>query len=80
MTEVESSARPTRRRASRAAGPAGGEAATTAVSVDSAAEPVKRRPTPVGAPRRRRAHRTLVVLIALVVGLVGITTLAVCLG
>lgn len=80
MTEVESSPRPTRRRASRAAGPAGGEAATTAVSVDLPAEPVKRRPTPVGAPRRRRAHRKRVVLIALAVGLVGITALAVGLG
>jgi len=76
VTEAESAARPTRRRASRAAGPAGGEAAATAVRVDTPAEPVKRRPAPVGPPPRRPAHRRLVGLVALAVGLVGIAGLA----
>ena len=80
MTEVDPGTRSTRRRASRAAGPAGGEAATTAVKVDAPVEPVKRRPTPVGPPPRRRAHRKLVGLIALAVGLVGIAALTVGLG
>lgn len=76
MTEAESATRPTRRRASRAAGPAGGEAATTAVKVDAPAQPVKRRPAPVGPPPRRPANRRLVGLIALAVGLAGIAALA----
>ena len=76
MTEVDPATRSTRRRASRAAGPAGGEIATTAVKVDTPAEPVKRRPAPVGPPPRRPAPRRLVGLIALAVGLVGIAALA----
>ncbi len=76
MTEVDPGTRSTRRRASRAAGPAGGEIATTAVKVDTPAEPVKRRPAPVGPPPRRPAPRRLVGLIALAVGLVGIAALA----
>jgi Mce-associated membrane protein len=76
VTEVASGTRSTRRRASRAAGPAGGEAATTAVKVDTPAEPVKRRPAPVGPPPRRPANRRLVGLLALAVGLVGIAALA----
>jgi Mce-associated membrane protein len=69
-----------RRRASRAAGPAGGEAAATTVRVDAPVDPVKRRPAPAGRPARRPAHRRLVGLIALAAGLVGITALAVGLG
>jgi Mce-associated membrane protein len=80
VTEADSAARPTRRRASRAAGPAGGEAAATTVRVDAPVDPVKRRPAPAGRPARRPAHRRPVGLIALAAGLVGITALAVGLG
>jgi Mce-associated membrane protein len=78
VTEVDAATRSPRRRASRAAGPAGGEAATTATAlrVDTPAKPVKRRPAPVGPPPRRPAHRRLVGLIALAVGLIGIAGLA----
>lgn len=61
---TESTTRPARRRASRAAGPAGGEVAAKTVRVDTPAEPVKRRTAPVGPPPRRPAHRRLVGLIA----------------
>ena len=64
-----------RRRASRAAGPAGEEAAT-AVRVDTSVEPAKPRTAKVGPPPRRPAHRRLVGLIALAGGLVGIAALA----
>jgi hypothetical protein len=64
-----------RRRASRAAGPAGGAAAATAVRVDTPSGPVKPRTAPIGPPPRRPAHRRLVGLIALAVGLVAITAL-----
>jgi Mce-associated membrane protein len=70
-------ARPVRRRASRAAGPAGSEAAATALRVDTPAEPVKQaRTAPVGPPPRRPAHRRLVGLIALAAGLVAIAALS----
>jgi Mce-associated membrane protein len=75
VTEADSPTRPTRRRASRAAGPAGGEAAEATVRVDAPAEPVKRRTTPPGPPPRRPAHRRLVGVIALAVGLIGIAAL-----
>lgn len=66
-----------RRRASRAAGPAGGEsAAATAVRIDAPGEPAKRPATPVGPPPRRPAHRRLVGLISLVTGLVAIAVLS----
>lgn len=65
-----------RRRASRAAGPAGGEAAATTVRLDTPAQTVKRRAAPVTRPARRAAHRRLVGLIALSAGLVGIGALA----
>lgn len=71
----EPATRRARRKASRAAGPAGGQAATTSVRVEAPAEPVKRRATPVGPPQRRPANRRLVGLIALVAGLVGIGVL-----
>jgi len=76
VTEADSSTRPARRRASRAAGPTGGEAVATAVRVDTPAPPVKRPAVPIGPPPRRPAHRRLVGLIALACGLGGIAVLA----
>ena len=73
MTDAPS--RPVRRRASRAAGPAGGEAASTTVRVEAPPEPVKRRATPIGPPPRRPAHRRLVGWTALAAGLLGIVAL-----
>jgi Mce-associated membrane protein len=64
-----------RRRASREVGPAGREAAATTVRVEAPAEPVKRRTAPVSPPPRRPAHRRLVGLIALAVGLFAIAVL-----
>ncbi|ORV11288.1 mammalian cell entry protein [Mycobacterium celatum] len=71
----EPATRRARRKASRAAGPAGGDAATATVRVEAPAEPVKWRTAPVGPPQRRPANRRLVGLIALVAGLVGIGAL-----
>jgi Mce-associated membrane protein len=80
-TEVASAAtRPARRRASRAAGPAGGEVLATTVRIDTPVEPVKRRSAPLGPPPRRRAHRWLVAGVALTAVLVGIAALAAGLG
>ncbi|GBE67712.1 mammalian cell entry protein [Mycobacterium sp. MFM001] len=76
MSEEEPTTRRARRRASRAAGPTGGEAAMATVRVEAPAEPVKRRATPLGPPQRRPANRRLVGLIALVAGLVGIGALS----
>jgi Mce-associated membrane protein len=76
VTEEDSATRPPRRRASRAAGPHGGEPAATTVRVDTAPKPVKRPNTPVGPPPRRPAHRRRVGWIALAASLVGIATLA----
>ncbi|HXB89209.1 mammalian cell entry protein [Mycobacterium sp.] len=76
MTEAESATRPVRRRASRAAGPTGGEAASATVRVEAPPEPVRRRPRPVGPPPRRLAHSRLVGFIALAAALVGIAVLA----
>lgn len=64
-----------RRRASRQAGPAGGDAAATTVQVDAPVKLVKPRTAPVGPPPRRPAHYRLVGLIALVLGLVAIAAL-----
>lgn len=75
MTATESPSRPTRRRASRAAGPASAETAAATVRVDVSPEPVKRRPAPVCPPPRRAAHRRLVGWTALAAGLVGIAAL-----
>jgi hypothetical protein len=74
--EADSATRPGRRRASRAAGPSGGEAASTTVRIEAPPEPVKRRAAPVGPPPRRPAHRRLVGWIALAAGLAGIAVLA----
>jgi len=72
---TDAPSRPVRRRASRAAGPAGGEAASTTVRVEAPPEPVKRRATPIGPPPRRPAHRRLVGWTALAAGLLGIVAL-----
>jgi Mce-associated membrane protein len=69
-------ARPPRRRASRAAGPHGGEAAVGRVSVETVADPIKRPNTPIGPPPRRSANGRLVGWIALAVSLIGIAILA----
>lgn len=76
MTGPDSSTRPTRRRASRAAGPTGIEVAATTVRIETAPEPVKRQSAPVGPPPRRPAHRARVGWTALVFGLTGIAVLA----
>ncbi|WP_113963466.1 mammalian cell entry protein [Mycobacterium shimoidei] len=65
-----------RRRASRAAGPAGGQAAAGTVRLEAPAVTVKRPTAPVARPARRPAHRRLVGLIALSAGLAGIGALA----
>ena len=79
-TSPESATRPVRRRASRAAGPSGGQASSTTVRIEAPPEPVKRRATPVGPPPRRPAHRRLVGWTALVAALAGIAVLAAGLG
>lgn len=76
MTEAESATLPTRRRASRAAGPAGGEAAAATVRVDAPPQPAKQRPARIGPPPRRLAHRRLVGWTALAFVLVGIAALS----
>jgi Mce-associated membrane protein len=75
VTETESATRPARRRASRAAGPHGGETTAATLRVETSAAPVKRRATPVGPPPRRAAHGRLVGLIGLAAVLVGIAAL-----
>lgn len=65
-TPTEAS-KPVRRRASRAAGPANGDAATaTGIAVEKPAIKV-RLARPAGAPPRRQPHRMLVAAVALVV-------------
>ncbi len=76
MNESDSSTRPARRRASRAAGPTGNEVAATTVRIETAAKPVKRQNTPVGPPPRRPAHRVRVGWTALAFGLSGIALLS----
>ena len=76
MTEAGSTKRPTRRRASRAAGPTGNEAATKTVQLGSAAPTVKRPAVSAGPPPRRPAHRRLVGWVALAFGLSGMAVLA----
>ncbi|WIM86250.1 mammalian cell entry protein [Candidatus Mycobacterium wuenschmannii] len=80
MTDGEPETRAPRRRASRPAGPHGGEAATAAVPVASPPTPAKRQNRPLGPPPRRPANGTRVGLIALVAGLIGIALLAVGVG
>src|SRR3984957_17119003 len=76
VTEEDSVTRPPRRRASRAAGPHGGEPGAATVRVETAPKAVKRQNTPLGPPPRRPAHRRRVGWIALAASLVGIVTLA----
>jgi Mce-associated membrane protein len=68
-----------RRRASRAAGPASGEATTsTSVPVEAARKPVRvRLSKPVGPPPRRQPHRSLVALVAVATTLVLVVALGV---
>jgi Mce-associated membrane protein len=80
VTEAESSTRPPRRRATRAAGPHGGEPAASTVRADTAPKPVKRQNTPVGPPPRRPTHRRRVGWIALAAALFGIAVVAVGVG
>jgi Mce-associated membrane protein len=74
--ETEAATRPPRRRASRAAGPHRGEAASTSIPVEAAPQPVKRAVTPLGPPPRRPAHVMLVAWIALAASLIGVVSLA----
>jgi Mce-associated membrane protein len=76
LTSPEPASRPPRRRASRAAGPHGGEAAVGTVPVETAAKPVKRQNAPIGPPPRRSGNGRLVGWIALAASLVGTTALA----
>ena len=71
-----SAKRPPRRRASRAAGPHAGEAATTAVRIETESTPVKRLNAPIGPPPRRVANTRRVAWIALAGSLIGIAVLA----
>ena len=70
IEETASNTRPVRRRASRAAGPTGagtaGELTQTVPLVEPSTKAAARssQPTPLKAPPRRRAHRTLVALVA----------------
>lgn len=76
MTEADSSTRPARRRASRAAGPTGAEVAATTVQIETAPKPVKRQSAPIGPPPRRPAHVRRVGWTALAFGLTGSVVLA----
>ena len=75
-TATEAS-KPTRRRASRAAGPAAGDAATvsTGVSVE-APKAVKVKMSRPGPPPRRQAHRKLVAIISLATAFVAAAAMA----
>jgi Mce-associated membrane protein len=80
MTEDKAStteSRPAgRRRASRAAGPAGGPATTGAVSTETPTTVRVRLPKPAGPPPRRQPHRKLVAVIALATVFVAVVALA----
>jgi Mce-associated membrane protein len=82
MTEETASTQPSprppgRRRASRAAGPASGEAATTTGVPVEAPKTVKvRLPRPAGPPPRRPSHRGLVGWVALATVLVAVIALS----
>jgi Mce-associated membrane protein len=73
---TEAAPRPPRRRASRPAGPHGGEVATTTVRLEAAGKPVERLNAPVGPPPRRPGNVGLVSWIALAASLVGATGIA----
>jgi Mce-associated membrane protein len=75
-TASTESPKPTaRRRASRAAGPAGEVTTSTGVPVDAPRIATVRLPKPVGPPPRRQPHRRLVALLALVATLVMVAAL-----
>ncbi len=76
LTGSEQATRPPRRRASRAAGPHGGEAAATTVRAQTAPNPVKRPNTTIGPPRRRPANARRVGWIALAASLIATLVLA----
>ena len=80
MTDAEPAGRAARRRASRPAGPHGGEAAATTVRVETAPGSVKGPNTPVGPPPRRSANARRVAWIALAASLIGIAALIVGVG
>lgn len=69
-------ARPARRRASRSAGPPGGETAATTVEVEVAPTAVNRTNTPIGPPPRRQANAWRVGWIALAASLIAIAALS----
>ena len=66
-----------RRRASRAAGPASGEATSTSVPVETPKTVRVRLSKPVGPPPRRQPHRSLVALVSLATTLVVVIALGV---
>lgn len=80
MTDATPSARPRRRRASRPAGPHGGEVAATTVRVEASRGPVTRPNTPVGPPPRRPANAAKVAWVGLAALLIGIAALTVGVG
>ena len=66
VSTAAGSSRPTRRRASRAAGPAGGATATSPAAVGvEAPKPIKVRLARPGPPPRRQPHRKLVAVVSL---------------
>jgi Mce-associated membrane protein len=75
VTETQPATRPPRRRASRAAGPHRGEAASTTVRVEASPQPGRRPAAQVGPPPRRSAHAMLVGWIALAASLIGAASL-----
>lgn len=80
MTEAEPATRRPRRRATRAAGPHRGEAATATIRAEATPNPVKRSSTQIGPPPRRPANARQVGWIALAASLIGIAALAVGVG
>jgi Mce-associated membrane protein len=75
-TASTESPKPTgRRRASRAAGPAGEVTTSTSVPVDAPQIATVRSPKPVGPPPRRQPHRGLVALVALAATVVMVAAL-----
>jgi Mce-associated membrane protein len=75
VTDPEPAGRRPRRRASRAAGPHGGDAATTTVRVETASKQANRPNRPIGPPPRRPANSRRVGWIALAASLFAIAAL-----
>lgn len=80
MTDAEPTSRRPRRRATRAAGPHGGEAAATTIRAEATPQPVRRTSSQIGPPPRRPANARRVGWIALAASLIGIAVLAVSVG